>query len=279
MSATGDSLFQSAADVRVRDDPIESADDNDSSVEQIPSRPSQPKSGPVGGRGVFRREEKPGVLKGRAPVGHDPRKFRYDVTRGKGANLGFSTSRDDRMSAIEAGEMLDRIHVALGLARASEGILRAIDEAIFFSHTINGASVLGPGRAKLSVPGMTEEFSFSVVRDILGVDHRRFFRAFADDTKDVNKKVLAEYDAYDHVKAERWGWLQQVAYERGLHRYPYLAHDSADACIDLAPAERAALAASLVLVVGSTNNSADRLKANNRVASADGFDSTTGTRV
>jgi len=219
------------------------------------------------GRGVFRREEKGAILKGRGPVGVDPRKFKYDVVRGRGARLGFTASRDDRMSAEDAGNMLDRIHRHMGVDRESEGVLKAFDDGLFFCHTVNGGSVLNPGRSTFSVPGVTQAFDFGVVRDILGTDQRRFFRAFADDIISVNKAVLSDYDQYDPESAEKWGWLQQVAFDRGLTRYPYLAHDSADACLHLSPAERAAVSASKGLVISTSVNAADAQKPASRVQS------------
>jgi len=232
--------------------------------------------GVAGSSGVFRKDGAGAALKGRAPKGYDSRKFRYDVVRGRGANLGFSTSREDRMSAEEAGDMLNRIHVLCGIDRETEGVIRAFDKALFFCHTVNGGSVLIPGRAKFSVTGVTQEFNYGHIRDLLGVALRRFFRAFADEIADVNLEILRDYDQYDAVRAEQWGWLMQTAYDRGMQRYPHLSHDSADACLSLAPAERAALAASKSMVVSTSNNSADRMKANSRVASADGYDSTVG---
>lgn len=251
--------------------------------EEYGEYPGRAKSGRLAGKGVagssgvFRKDGGAGAaLKGRAPVGYDSRKFRYDVVRGKGVNLGFETSREDRMSAEEAGDMLNRIHVLSGVERETEGIIRAFDKALFFCHTVNGGSVLMPGRAKFSVPGVTQEFNYGHIRDLLGVAMRRFFRAFADEIADANLEVLRDYDQYDAVRAEQWGWLMQTAYDRGMQRYPHLSHDSADACLNLAPAERAALAASKLMVVSTSNNSADRMKANSRVSSADGYDSTVG---
>jgi len=244
-----------------------------------PERPSGSGTKLGGKRGLFDKEKLGASLKGRAPVGHDPRKFKYDVTRGKGLNLGFETTRDDRMSASEAGEMLHRIHGLEGIAAESEGVLRAFDKALFFCHTVNGGSVLAPGRAKFTVPGVTREFSYENIRDILGVHQRRFFRAYADEITEVNLEVLRDYDPHDPVSSEQWGWLVQVAYERGLNRYPQFAHDSADACVKMSPTERAAVAASKVMVISTSNNSADRFKANSRVASADAFDSTVGSSV
>lgn len=229
--------------------------------------------------GIFTEDVGGPTLVGRGPVAPDRRKFRYDVLRGKGEGVGFEATKDDRMSAEEAGEMLHRIHQRLGVDRELEGVLRAFDAGMFFCHTVNGGSTLAPGRAKFRVPGVSTDFDFGMIRDLLGVDQRRFFRAFADDIAEVNKAVLRSYDPYDPVSVEHRGWLMQVASERVLSRYPHLAHDSADACLSLSPSERAALAASKVQVISTSNNAADRLSGNNRTKSADNYDSTVGKSI
>jgi len=233
---------------------------------------------PAGSKGVFHKDTTVN-LKGRGRVKYDPRKYKYDVLRGQGANLPFEATKDDRMSAADAGEMLHRLHVTFGVDRETEAVLNAFDRAVFFCHTVNGGSTLMPGRSVFSVPGQTAEFSFATVRDVLGVDQRRFFRAYADDIAEVNLQVLRDYDPYDPVKAEQWGWLVSIAEERGLSRYPQLCHDSADACLRLSVTERAAVAASKALVISTSNNSADRLKTSGRVQSADKYDSTVGAVV
>jgi len=250
-------------------------------VEEGPSRGAggvKPSGGKLGGAWVERAHEGR-ILKGKGPVAPDPRKYRYDVTRGRAAKVAFEVTRDDRMSAEDAGRVLHEIHEMFGVAGENHNVLHAFDSALWFCHTVNGGSVLQPGRSTFMVPGLTRSFDMANVRDKLGVDARRFFRAFADDIASVNKEVLDSYDPYHPVKAEAWGWLQQVAYARGLHRHPYLAHDSADACINLNAVERAALAASKVMVISTSANSADRLKANDRVMSLDNYDSTVGTSI
>jgi len=228
--------------------------------------------------GVYRQDKAAAVLKGKKPVPYDKRKFNYDVTRGKSENIQVEVSKDDRMSAVEAGAMLNHIHELMGIDREVEGVLRAFDKALFFSHTVNGGSVLSPGRSSFGIPGVTREFSYGDIRDILGNDQRRFFRAFADEIAEMNKEVLRDYDPMDVVAVEQYAWLMQVAYARGLQRYPYLAHDSADACKSVSPAERAALNQSKTMVISSVSNTADRLKANSRTGTVDGYNSTTGDR-
>jgi len=243
------------------------------SPEPEPSAGARAKAG-QGGKlggvtGVFREENRGAVLKGRKPKEYDTRKYRYDVTVGRGKNLPFFAGKEDRLSAEVAGDFLDRLHKIFGLDREVEGVLRAVDKAIFFSHTINGASVLAEGRSTFSVPGVTQPMQWKVVIEVLGVEQRRFFRAFADDIAVVNGEVIRDYDPDDVEKSEQFHQLMQVATNRGMQRYPHLAHDSADACSELSPGERAALAASKQMVIGSVYNSADRMKANDRSVTAD----------
>lgn len=197
---------------------------------------------------------------GKGPIPVDTRKFRYDVTRGRGTKpLTFSASKVDRMSANEAGDTLEAIHVMFGIDREVEARLVAFDNALFFEHSINGASLLQPGRGELVVDGMV--FDIHPFKEKLGVDQRRFFRAFADDIADVNKQVLDSYDPYDPVSVEKVGFIKQIAAVRGLQKYPHLIHDSSDACSRLSYDERAAVANSKRVVLDSVVNNADALLA------------------
>lgn len=209
---------------------------------------------------------------GKGPIPVDKRKFRYDMYRAQATKVAFAVSRDDRMSAEEAGNKLHEIHEMFGISHLEEHVLKAFDDALFFYHTLNSASTLQPGRAKVWIAG--NPFDMQEVVTKLGTDNRRFFRAYADEIKEVNKAVLADYDPYDSVKAEKHGWLMQVALERGIHRHPYLAHDSADACINLNIGERIAIANSKKLVISTSINAVDRANANSRVNSGRGYDST-----
>jgi len=94
---------------------------------------------------------------------------------------------------------------------------------------------------------------------LLGVDQRRFFRAYADDIAEVNREVLDAYDPYDAVAAEKAAQVHQVAVERGLQKFPHLAHDSSDACLGLSYDERLAVIASKRVVIPSTVNAVDRI--------------------
>lgn len=236
-----------------------------------------------GSAGLVREVEAPISGFGRGPIGPDKRKFKYDVYRAKATKVGFAVSRDDRMSAEDAGAMLHNIHEKLGIARVDESLLMAFDRALFFAHTVNSGSVLQPGRARIFVDqlettddGQAAQFDYNNVLKMLGNDVRRFFRAYAGDVLEVNKAVLAAYDPYNPVAVEQHGWIVQVATERGLQRYPYLAHDSADACLNINTTERLALINSKRAVLSTVANSADRAFGNPRVQTADKFDSTTG---
>jgi hypothetical protein len=223
-------------------------------------------------QGIHRKMDSPVSAIGKGPVPYDKRKFKYDLYRAQATQVAFAVSRDDRMSAEEAGATLHAIHEMVGISRAEEHFIKAFDDALFFYHTLNSASVLQPGRGKIWIDG--SEFDMSEIVKKVGVDIRRFFRAFADEIKNVNLAVLKDYDPYDPVKNEKHGWIMQVALERGIHRFPHLAHDSADACTDISIAERIAISNSKKLVISSTINAVDRADANSRVNSGRGYDST-----
>jgi hypothetical protein len=213
---------------------------------------------PISAAGVTRAAPSVGRTVGKGPVGADPRKFKYDrVLASTMPQLEFSASKADRMDASDAGGVLDRIHRIYGIDREGEDVIAAFDKALFFEHTINGASLLQPGRGLLSVG--SSSFELATVKDLLGVDQRRFFRAYADEIADVNREVLASYDPYDPVAAEKYGQLVQVAVERGLQKYPHLAHDSSDAGLRLSVEERVALMNSKRSVLTSTVNNADKI--------------------
>lgn len=252
------------------------SDDSDHAGESAPDLFSAPgqqaRQSGGGGKGLHRSMEAPVSAIGKGPIPYDKRKFRYDMYRAQATKVAFAVSRDDRMSAEEAGNKLHEIHEMFGIAREEEHTIKAFDDALFLHHTLNSGSVLQPGRAKVWING--HPFDMREVVTKLGNDNRRFFRAYADEIKDVNKAVLDDYDPYDPIKSEKHGWLMQVALERGIHRHPYLAHDSADACINLNIGERIAVSNSKKIVIPSAINAVDRANANARVNSGRGYDST-----
>jgi len=193
---------------------------------------------------------------GKGPIPVDVRKFKYDVNRGKASPaLPFSVSKVDRMDAAEAGKVLHEIHEMYGISMVEEARLLAFDRALFFEHTLNGASLLQANRGSLTIDGMS--FDIIMLKRKLGEQQRRFFRAFADDIAALNKEILDTYDAYDPESADKVGQLHQIAAERNLQKYPHLVHDSADACVHITYDERAAIMASKALVLNSTANLVD----------------------
>jgi len=192
----------------------------------------------------------------------DGRLIRYDRLRARGSvALHWEVTIDSQMSASEAGDTLEKIFVLFRLEAAPPEVHEAFLEAMLFAHTLNGASVLQPGRAKFSLGANYNPMDFGLVVTYLGVDIRRFFRAFANETREVNKRVLlAANNPHDVVTWEKAAWLRNVAAERGMSRHPDLAHDTADACTDLTDAERAALNASKAMIFASGVNMADRAR-------------------
>jgi len=204
---------------------------------------------------------------GRGPVPVDARKFKYDRIRGGTMPaLTFGVTKADRLDAVDAGALLHRIHCVVGIEAEPENVILAFDKALFFEHTVNGASLLQPGRGTLSIG--ESGFELAPIKAILGVDQRRFFRAYADEIAEVNREVERTHDPHDPVLAEKFGHLMQVAIERGLQKYPHLAHDSSDACIRLSVEERAALMNSKRSVLESAVNNVDKVNA--RVGSSAG---------
>jgi hypothetical protein len=161
------------------------------------------------------------------------------------------------MDAAAAGELLHKIHTLYGIENEGEDVIAAFDKALFFEHTINGASMMQPGRGELTVGA--SRFELAPLKQLLGVEQRRFFRAYADEIADVNREVLDAFDMYDPSLMEKHGQLVQVAVTRGLQKYPWLAHDSSDAGIRVSMEERFALLASKRLVLPNVENTVDKL--------------------
>lgn len=193
---------------------------------------------------------------GRGPAAPDGRKFKFDITRARTQPaLAFSASKVDRLDAELAGEKLKQILDKFGIMNEDESRIYAFMNALFFAHTLNGGSILQPGRGVLRVDGV--EFDMAAVSAILGVEARRFYRAYADEIADANQMVLDNCDPLDPVTMEMYGQLMQVAHERGLQKYPKFSHDSADACVHMSLEERRAVMASKRMVLLGTVNRAD----------------------
>jgi len=189
---------------------------------------------------------------GSGPIPPDKRKIRFDLRRGLAADaLPFSAPKADRMTATAAGNMMDRIFQLVDIKEDEEGRRLAFMRALFFEHTINGASMLQNGDGELEVDGMV--FDIGPIKAMLGPHQRKFFRAYADEVADVNRYVYNSFDPRDDASAERYGHLIQVAAERGLQKFPWYAHDSSDACLRMSHDERVAVMRSKAFVLPSEN--------------------------
>jgi len=198
---------------------------------------------------------------GRGPAGIDGRKFKFDLIRAKTQPaLSYSVTKVDRLDADVAGELLNRIFETFGIHNEDETRMYAFMNALFFQHTLNGGSVLQPGRGALRVEGV--EFDIAAVNVVLGVEARRFYRAYADEIAEANELVIQNVDPMDPVSMEKYGQLMQVAQERHLQKYPKYAHDSADACLHMTLEERRAVISSKRLVLVANVNRADMIDSN-----------------
>jgi len=189
----------------------------------------------------------PTIARSKNAIGRDPRKLRYDPYAARlssSGKLNFEASKEDRLDPETAGELLHRVHVQCGIDREDDDVIFAFDNALWFSHTLNGGSMFQDGDAKLRFAGYTA--TYDNIKKVLGSSPRRFFRAYADEIREANKTVLATFDPQDPVSFTQHGQLIEVASKRGLLKFPDLAHDSADACLSLTETERAAIEASKI---------------------------------
>lgn len=226
----------------------------------------------------FSRTLNTSAMTGSNPSALDQRLFgKLDVAEGFKNCTKYAVTRDDRMSADEAWRTTKRILATYDLASAEPGVIMTFLRALFAYHTFNSGSTLQPGRGQIHCAGSV--FDYYHIIQLLGNDMRRYFRAYADEIKNENLRILRNYDPRDPVSKEHRDWLEQVAVDRGLQRFMHLAHDSSDACSNLSITERAAIASSKRAVLSSGINTADSVRAMTATLSADKYDSTAGVSV
>lgn len=271
MSTDNKNLFSASS---IPEAPISSAN-RPASVGAAVSAPGGAARAPA--EAIVRQAEAGNAKLGRRK-GPDPRLFgAFDLDRGRSRRMAYSVTRDDRMSPGDAQAKMNQILQNYGLLQEDEGVCYTFMCALFACHIFNGGSVLQPARSRIKVKDT--EFDYADVLRTLGEDVRRFFRAYADPIREEARRILDTYDPNDPVSYEQVSWIRGIAANRGLQRYPDLAFDAADACNNLGLAELAALNASKRMVLSSRANAVDSMRANNRVDSADQFDSTNGERV
>lgn len=206
-----------------------------------------------------RKSKAPVVRRGKAIAEVDPAMYPFNVVAGSRSGSSFVVSRDDRMSVREARRKMEAVLDSFGLLSESHEFCYSFTQAMFVAHALNGASIVGPGRASFTVGG--SEFSYGDVIRVLGPDARRFFRAYADDIARALSKVLELYDPADHESVRICGQIRSIALARHLVQFPYLIHDSADACVKISMAEMAAVMRSKELVLKDGNNAVEGLMA------------------
>lgn len=209
-----------------------------------PNRP-QLREGAATGQGpgfvgaYSRNSVAPVYKRGKAIPTIDPALYPFNVVAGSRSGNSIVVGRDDRMSPKEASVMMRKVYECFGIEREPHEFLYDFTQALFLTHALNGASVLGPGRAEFVVGGT--EFHYGEIVKILGGDLRRFFRAYADDISRALSSALKNHDPASHDSVRLVGQIRHIAASRGLMQFPYLIHDSADACNRLSPAEVAAV--------------------------------------
>lgn len=181
-------------------------------------------------------------------------RYRYDITEQMRANpfaVSVTITKEDKLDSGTANLTLDRLHERFGVSHWSQEKLWAFDNALWFCHTLNGASTYSEGRASFSL--CDREFLYSEVINHLGTDLRRFFRAFADDIRDVNYAVWMNNDIQDPDAQTRREDLLRVARQRGMIKHPEYCHDSADACSSLPTGVANAIAESKAAILAKAH--------------------------
>jgi hypothetical protein len=198
----------------------------------------------------------------------------YDITEArkvaadKAPVMHVTTNRV--MAREEAKARLDGLIKTCGVGGMGDEVQYAFHKAMLLAHAVNSASTIQPGRAVFKVGTGSEINFWTDIVQPLGPDVRRFFRVYADMTRDAVQEVLDLYatgnDKFNHlgdlVRDIHW-----VAGKRGLRRFPTLIADSADACTNLTDTERAAVDQASATIFANQNNVADMVQTH-RVRSA-----------
>jgi len=163
-----------------------------------------------------------------------------DIPRALQKDISVNCTLDRKMSTKEAGVRVTEILNKCGMTNEGSEYSYAFIKSMLICMASNSSSNLVPGRAKFYVG----ESEFDFFADVIGVlrrDARRFFRAYADVTRDYLKDLEREANAgprsEDEADLKRyndavqmWDNIIEVAEGRGLQRVPYLVHDSAESC-------------------------------------------------
>lgn len=179
----------------------------------------------------------------------------------------FRATYNRVMSDDDARKAMASIIRHCGAVGQVESVQLSLVNAILLSHAKNSGSIVQPSRAKFQVAGSRPLNFYEDVVLLLGEDVRRFFRAYADQAREVVRERLQGFRDGRSEYEEDYRDIMMVARQRGLERYPDLICDSADACTNLSRVEMDAIGMSKVSVLSRSNNVADVVR-NYRVASS-----------
>jgi len=203
----------------------------------------------------------------------DTRKISYDYLRARTEQpVPTRVAEAALMTAREAGDAMGRVHRQFNIQRAEPAFLVAFQDALLVTMALNGTSQLMPGRAHFVVG--RDKFELVEVYSLLGVDLRRFARAWAEEQRDAVARAQS-YVGDDPDKLDLRDRLFAKAAENGMHRHPTLLSDVADFCPTLTLVERTAVQEAKSYKLGGTVDSVDQLTLARRNLPGDGFDSTT----
>lgn len=249
-------------------------------------RDSAAREAPSEGGGGFTRRVDTQRRIGRANLhpGGRSRLFDYDRTAGVArAELRAEVEKTDRMSVEEARRRLNELHDMYGVAREEENLLYDFDHALFLCYAINGSSQAAPTeRVRFYVHVARQgasAFDYDLVRKHLGVDFRRFFRAFANEVVDACHHAYHNCDFSDPTQVELRDLMIQLADDRNISRFPWLIADSCDAATNISATQRAAVMRSKQTVISNSNNVVDRRNVAVPIRSADNYDSSLNESV
>lgn len=204
---------------------------------------------------------------GRPVMRASSRKFPgIDLLSAKKSELRIEVTSNAVMSTVQAGKAMEMLIARNNMANETDSKKKAFVDGMLLAMAMNSSSVRMPGRAEFGVRGAEKPFNlFTDVVEVLGADTRRFFRAYADEVRDLLKGLKERVasgpldtsdESYELWEDEEgmWRTILHVANERGLERVPTLVHDSASFCSGLTAHEKAFLNASKVSIFAGNSS-------------------------
>lgn len=226
------------------------------------------------GGSIFREGATAARVVGRpSPVGQMGALFNgIDTVGATRRPVPVSASCDSVMTPVQANANFLRLLQRNELHKESPGAQMGFMEGMGWCMILNGTSGLSPGRAEFSVAGTTFNYR-QTVADVLGDDHRRFARAYADYLRRLIRENTKAYQIGQAEGADpddfaqvRWRHenIQRIAAERSITRATDLCFDVAEYCTGLTLYEKQLVSNSKQSVIASGVNSID----NPRIARA-----------